>query len=121
MKNVKKVILGLGILLSLVIGADAANFNGETARFKIDQSGRDCKRMDISEINTILYEVNEVHTRGYLKSINYYDRSKIMNYLFMFSNGKLPSGLPDYFLTFTTYDGCMMFVENPAPFMQYLR
>ena len=120
MKRTTRVFLGLCIVLSLVQGVVAANFNSETARFKIDKNGK-CKLMDVAEINTILYEVNETHTRGYLKSINYYDRKQLMNYLFMFSNGTMKNGLPDYLMTFTTYDGCLMFIENPAPFMQYLR
>lgn len=121
MKNVKKVILGLGILLSLVQNIEAADFTPATAKYKIDNTVSDCKRIGEDEVNTILYEVNQVHTRGYLKSINYYDSNRTMNFLFMFSDGIAPNGLPKFLFTFTTYDGCKMFYNNPAPFMQYLR
>lgn len=125
-KNIKgskmKKVFGKLVLMGLmVIGVtgNAADFNTQTAKYKLIEKG--CVPLAGGEVNQILNEVNVTHTRGYLRSLSFYDVNHEQNVLFMFSDGYSQMGLPNYLTTFTTMEGCIKFRDNPQVFAPYLR
>lgn len=121
MKRTKKLVIGLMVwcLVGAMSIANAADFNTATAKFKFNEQG--CLPLAQDEVSKILYEVNDKHTRGYLKSLSFYDINGTQNFLFMFSDGTTKSGLPKYLTTFTTMEGCIKFMDRPEQFAPYLR
>lgn len=115
----KLVLMGLMGLMVIGVGGNAADFNAQTAKYKLTEKG--CEPLLIREVNQILNEVNVTHTRGYLKSLSFYDSNRVQNVLFMFSDGYTQMGLPMYLTTFTTAEGCIKFRDNPQAFSPYLR
>ena len=113
-----KRVIGLIVFLGLIVSAAAVDFNEYTAKYKLVNNG--CERITVYEVARIQDEVVNLHSRLFLKSLNFYDDFKQPNVLFWFSNGFTQSGIPKFLATFTTLNGCQVFQKNPREFMPYL-
>ena len=111
----KSLVIG-----ALVIGANcfAADFTYTYAKYKVADKG--CEKLSALDVENIHDEVTMTHSRGFLNSVSFKDTAQQENFIFLFTNGFSRNGLPKYLTTFTTLNGCQMFLNNPEKFIPYL-
>lgn len=111
----KSLVIG-----ALVIGANcfAADFTYTYAKYKVADKG--CEKLSPLEVKNIHEDVTMNQTRIFLNSVAFMDTNNQENFIFLFTNGYSVSGLPKYLTTFTTLNGCQMFLNNPEKFIPYL-